>query len=496
MSNKLRLTTTRKALRRGTTKKLAAAAAGALCVDCDCAGGTECTAVYVNGYCRTNVSDPLVINEAWTYKVEVTHNELPGGGGETGWDEVFGNGDRTYYVDVSWPFFDVHGGVYFAGTKTTRTGAPHVKPTGATAYDHISELQFQLTNGNGADQVLTATHKCGGFFLLGSGSGPSNWTTAVWNSGDLGFCRQVTTIDQFTVADPPVDHNGTAQAGIYKFTACPPCAIDCEGDDCAHVVITGDNRDEILFGTTAQPRSSLEGLYCYSGKELLGPAFVKPAGTAGCVWHWQQKELPTTEHPLRGDIFIWFDGYEYQSILAVREPDAGTGATHRQVFYSKAAIQLECRAGKLVGAMPMAIYEDVIEGPDLNGSECEATITLSNDCGCPDSGADCGDTLHVQFAGQGDDAGDFVMPRVGDNPVWNWESTLVNIECREVGAPYFSPPQTMWVMDMYDRDTLTNHYLFVSKVKCTQCPPDSPGEWTNLVDATHLAGTLLSIVYE
>jgi hypothetical protein len=501
MSNKLRRTSSGKVMRRGTTAKLTAAAASVDCADCACTDTGECISVYPDTLCRTKTSDGLTVNHSWTYKVEVTANDIPGGADTSGFDEAFGNANRTYYCDISAiapaSGGPQHAGAFFAGTKTTRSGAPHIKTTGATAYDHLSVLQFQLTDSDVPNQVLGGTHICGSFYLFGAPSN-SKWPTATFESGDLGWCRIIKTLDQHVVALANAPNKESIdQNGLYKFTPCPPCAKDYGGRACANVIISGSGRDDpVGDGGGDIPRSDLQGTYCYVGKQLIGGPYAKPAVSGGCVWIWKQQTNPTPDHPLTGHCFVWFDGYEYQAIIGWYGPDATWGEAYKQTFYSKNGTQLEPDThNNIGGTLRLAVYEDVIEGPDLNDSDCEALITITAHCGCPDDGRLCPENIHVQFVGQGDDAGDFEMPRTGTSSTWDWEATLVQINCTEVGSPWFDPPQVMWLMDLYDRATLTNHYTFVAPIGCPRCPPEGTG-WTNLVDELHLAGTLLSVVYE
>jgi hypothetical protein len=509
MSNKLRRTASGKMMRAGTGTKLAAAAGDVDCPDCDCTS-TECVAVQLDNYCAT-ASGGSGFGPV-TFKIEVTANSLPTSCFDFtgGWVQPGGNGNRTYYVDVRVPNISTVGipidynGLFFAHGKTTRPGAPHVEggtgtcasPT-TTVDSHVSFLQFQLVSGGLADsyvQVLRAHHIIGNVVLLGSPATLGNYE----DYSTTNWCHAITTVQQkhgalgdSGFADAPWD----ATSGNYKFTPCPPCAIDCAGTPCVTVAVAGSNADDTVVidpitGVHIR-RLDFQGTYCYSGIVPYGGPWVELYGSAGCCWVWQQ-ENPLSVSYAGAKLWVWYDGYEYQAIISYGDNTANT-----QVFRSTNGVQLECREdGKLHGALTLGMYSDVVDHNTDDTLETTAVATSTTDCGCPEDGTLCAAAIHVQFAGVGDDAGDFEMPRVGTDASWNWESTQVEIRCAEVGAPWYDPPRTLWLMDLYDQETLTNHYVFVAEITCPRCPPDNTARWTNLVDEMHLAGTLISVAYE
>jgi len=89
------------------------------------------------------------------------------------------------------------------------------------------------------------------------------------------------------------------------------------------------------------------------------------------------------------------------------------------------------------------------------------------------------------------------MPRNANDCVWNWEATVVNLACDSIGAPFFDPSRNRWKLDLYTDGAggqgLVDHYLFVAAINAN-CPPTNIEAWTNLVDGTHFAGELVSIV--
>ncbi len=149
------------------------------------------------------------------------------------------------------------------------------------------------------------------------------------------------------------------------------------------------------FGGVDVKRKDIQGLYCYQGRfniwqSYLGGTFHETYAPAGCVGIWKQKD-PLTTVPFL--LFLWFDGYEYQAIIAWQ----GDGPEYFQTLYSSYGEIMTCVSGvSLAGTLRMGIYGNVVTGVDDDTHGVDTKFEISFD-GCGACIAGCDSLLgHVQ----------------------------------------------------------------------------------------------------